>query len=363
MELRPFLSFDRSPRRGVIAMLMAGSLLAVGGSVPALEQGATPPPFLHETGLYSDEGLEIDAAHIAFSPQYPLWTDGASKRRWISLPAGAAIDASDPDSWVFPVGTKLWKEFAFDGRRIETRFMERLASGKWLYATYVWDEVGTKAILAPIDGVARAFEDGRRSYTIPSVSDCTACHGSRPEAVLGFTALQLSDARDRNALHAEAPSSEATSLTDLVANGSVTGLRDNFDTAQRIAASSETERAAIGYIVGNCGFCHNARGPLASIGLYLDHDGISAAAPAIQTALGQPATRPFAALPKGALRIAPGEPENSVLFQRLAGTNPYTRMPPLGTSIVDEEAVDIIERWITETSSPRAETSRSNPGD
>ena len=45
---------------------------------------------------------EIDPRNLAFAPQYPLWTDGAAKRRWISLPPGTAIDASDPENWVFP---------------------------------------------------------------------------------------------------------------------------------------------------------------------------------------------------------------------------------------------------------------------
>ena len=34
-----------------------------------------------------------------YSPQYPLWSDGATKRRWVLLPPGQTIDASDPDVW------------------------------------------------------------------------------------------------------------------------------------------------------------------------------------------------------------------------------------------------------------------------
>ncbi len=62
--------------------------------------------------------------------------DGAGKRRWIALPPGTAIDGSDPDGWIFPVGTRLWKEFAFD-RRVETRYLERTSEG-WRFATYLW---------------------------------------------------------------------------------------------------------------------------------------------------------------------------------------------------------------------------------
>ena len=101
------------------------------------------PQDLRETGLYADaETLQIDPKHLAFSPQYPLWTDGAAKRRWISLPPDSAIDASDPDAWIFPVGTRLWKEFSFNGRRVETRYMERRPDGQWLYAAYAWSADG-----------------------------------------------------------------------------------------------------------------------------------------------------------------------------------------------------------------------------
>jgi hypothetical protein len=53
-----------------------------------------------------------------FSPQYPLWADGATKLRWVSLPKGGTIDAKDPDAWRFPVGTRFWKQFSFGDRRV-----------------------------------------------------------------------------------------------------------------------------------------------------------------------------------------------------------------------------------------------------
>src|SRR5688572_24156197 len=87
-----------------------------------------------------DTGID-DPRNLAFSPQYPLWSDGAHKRRWIQLPPGTAIDATRPDAWVFPPGTRLWKEFALE-RPIETRLIEQLADGSWRYATYVWNEEG-----------------------------------------------------------------------------------------------------------------------------------------------------------------------------------------------------------------------------
>src|SRR5688572_2153016 len=92
------------------------------------------------------------AETIAFAPQYPLWSDGTSKRRWLELPPGTAIDAAKPDAWEFPRGTKLWKEFSYT-QRIETRTLERLAGGTWRFETYVWNAEGTEAVPAPEDGI------------------------------------------------------------------------------------------------------------------------------------------------------------------------------------------------------------------
>ena len=52
------------------------------------------------------------ASDVEFVPKYTLWTDGAVKTRWISLPdcvdlEPAQIDSADMDGWLMPIGTKL----------------------------------------------------------------------------------------------------------------------------------------------------------------------------------------------------------------------------------------------------------------
>ncbi len=55
------------------------------------------PALLSGTGLYrSGSTSEVAPQNWPYSPQYPLWSDGALKRRWISLPLGTTIDASNP---------------------------------------------------------------------------------------------------------------------------------------------------------------------------------------------------------------------------------------------------------------------------
>src|SRR5262249_22313719 len=116
------------------------------------------PQRLSETGLYLPGTLTVDSRNRPFSPQYPLWTDGAHKSRWVRLPQGARIDARNIDKWVFPVGTRFWKEFAFNGRKVETRMLWRSSADAWSYAAYAWNDAQTDATLAPPEGVRDVAE-------------------------------------------------------------------------------------------------------------------------------------------------------------------------------------------------------------
>jgi hypothetical protein len=232
----------RRPLPAAAASLGAAVLAAVtlASCAPRAATFAAAPPRLCDTGLYADFAARTPAAGVlSFTPQYPLWSDGAAKSRWIALPEGAAIDACDPDHWEFPIGTRLWKEFRF-GRAVETRFMQRRADGSWLYATYQWNAGGTDATLAPAAGVVAvcATSDGR-SHDLPAVSDCRLCHEGTRTPVLGFSALQLSSDRDLLAPHGEPPRAGDVDLPALLARGLVRGMPARWrSTAPRIEARS-----------------------------------------------------------------------------------------------------------------------------
>jgi hypothetical protein len=300
------------------------------------------PASLRATGLYADWASKtIAPANRPFSPQYPLWTDGARKQRWIYLPPGAVIDATDADAWQFPVGTKLWKEFSF-GRRTETRYMERAAHG-WIYATYVWNADETDATLAPPRGTLATAEvaTGMR-HAIPSEGDCRACHANGASPVLGFSALQLSSDRDPNAPHAEVPDAGSLALRELIANRTLRGF--SLASAPRIAARTPDERAALGYLHGNCGGCHRADGPLASLGMVLAQSVVRPSA-VLATTSEHPSQFTTAT---AHARIVPGAPAQSVLVARLGSRVPATQMPPLGSQLVDDVAVELVTRWIAQ---------------
>lgn len=306
------------------------------------------PDRLSETGLFAaGSPAEIDPRNLPFVPQYPLWTDGATKRRWIRLPEGAAIDARDPDAWQLPAGTRLWKEFSF-GRRVETRYMERLQDGTWRFATYLWSEDGRDAHLVTSPRALQVATGSGTPHEVPSESDCRACHEGRRSPVLGFGALQLSPDRDPNAAHREALLAGSVDLPALAARGLLSGLPERLlREPPRVRASGARARAALGYLFGNCSGCHNAEGPLASLGLDFDQRVAADAAPrALQSALGRPSQF---AIPGAAetLRIAPGRPEASALAFRMGSRLPASQMPPLGTRRVDDEALALVRDWIT----------------
>jgi hypothetical protein len=320
----------------------------------AAESAAAPlPQSLRDAGLFVPGSTsEILPELLPFSPQYPLWSDGATKRRWLHLPPGTFIDAAKPDAWQFPPGTRLWKEFSLE-RRIETRLIERLADGSWRYATYVWDEDDRDAQLAPADGIRalpRADAPGGR-YTIPSDGDCRACHEAAAVPVLGFSALQLSADRDPAAPHAEPVG--ANQLQAIVELGRLRNLpAELVEQPPQIAAASPVERAALGYLHGNCGHCHSAPGSsdaAVPVPVQLAQsvaDPIASAQSVLRSLLDARSRFRLAGADERTRVVAPGSAAQSVLPTRMRSRDPRVQMPPLGTAVSDHEALALIERWI-----------------
>ena len=115
-----------------------------------------------------------------------------------------------------------------------------------------------------------------------------------------------------------------------------------------ISAASAIERAALGYLHGNCGHCHNEQGPLANIGLFLRQPA-GAAGRAIASTVNHPVRKPLPGQSEATLRIEPRHPDRSALMQRIASRSPALQMPPLGTELADRQAVDLLRRWIEQS--------------
>jgi hypothetical protein len=150
----------------VVGILTAPAAFAPGAtSLPV-------PALLSQPGLYADIATQTVAEdHLPYAPQYPLWSDGATKRRWIYLPPGTAIDASDPDHWIFPIGTHLFKEFSL-GTRVESR--DPLCFDEWDEA---YLQILASQIAMGIDRLQADEEDAPAALeALPAVPSRTSPH-------------------------------------------------------------------------------------------------------------------------------------------------------------------------------------------
>jgi mono/diheme cytochrome c family protein len=349
-------------KRRIATTALAAVLVAVAVSQQvsraALAAALDPemlPQHLTETGLYAAEDRAGVASGVRqFLPQYPLWSDGLTKRRYVFLPKGTSIDATSELAWDFPVGTKFWKEFSLNGRRIETRMSWKSSPTRWQMGSYVWNDEGTDAVLAPPDGVSSVVEiaPGRR-HSIPSRSDCSACHGSQRMGPLGFNALQLSNDRDPNAIHGEALPPGMLTLADLINEGVLSPAPSGFIAKPpRIRTSNPATRSVLGYLATNCMMCHNGGGDGTPLGPSLAmREMLEDADSAARSLLDRPsAWQVPGALDGHSVVVQPGSPDLSALFVRLRSRAPSSQMPPLGTVLRDQQAVDTIGRWISNVS-------------
>jgi hypothetical protein len=339
--------------RGVRAGTIALTLIWVGALHAAVRSGSQEPcapALLRETGLYEASRPGAIARGVRqFSPQYPLWTDGATKARWIYLPPGTSIDTTIPGDWVFPVGTRFWKEFSFNGRKVETRFIWRASADQWIFASYAWNEEQTDAVLAPADGIPGAADlaPGRR-HNIPGTSDCRACHGTTRPGPLGFNALQLSTDRDPNAIHGEPLAPGMMTLATLSDEGRLSPSRPEFVTnPPRIQAGSPTTRAVLGYFASNCGTCHNRSGDTTFTGPSLKHSDLANGDDVTSRLLAYATEWQVPGQPEGASRMLNAAvPDASAMLVRMRSRRPSSQMPPLGTVLRDDAAIAVIEKWL-----------------
>ncbi len=136
---------------------------------------------------------------IPYAVNSPLWSDGASKTRWIAVPNDGApygpneqISFSPLNEWVFPAGTVFIKHFELtvdegtgEKKRLETRLLVRDSGGAVYGVTYKWNPDNSDAVLLP-DGLdeditIKTASGGSRiqRWSYPSRSECLQCHNDQ----------------------------------------------------------------------------------------------------------------------------------------------------------------------------------------
>lgn len=293
------------------------------------------------SGLYVDWAAKAIATGVRqYDPGLHLWSDGASKTRWIYLPPGTQIDSSNMDQWTFPNGTKIWKEFDLDSARVETRLLWKRANGTWYLTTYRWS---ADESTAP-ELTTGEMNVGGSTYQIPAQSDCSACHAGRWDMVLGFDAIALS-------------TTAATGVT------MATLKADNLLTAPpatplTIPGDAETA-AALGYLHVNCGSpCHNSDGGQAgSSGLLMRLNaaalGSVAATDTWTTGMGVNSSFTIPGVTNAEV-FAPCDPSSSAAYYRMSvrdgvdGIGTQQQMPPIITHEPDTAGLATIAAWLND---------------
>jgi uncharacterized repeat protein (TIGR03806 family) len=281
---------------------------------------------------------------VLYTLNSPLFSDYASKLRFVKLPVGQSV-SYNPDSVLqFPVGTAIVKTFYYPidernpkkGRRLmETRVLLHEAKG-WVALPYIWNKEQTDAVLEVaggsdqvswIDGAGKkqSFE-----YQVPNMNQCKGCHERSGEMTpIGPSVRQLNDGHQ---------------LQNWSTTGLLKGLpKDHIPALVNYSdASASLDDRVKAYLDINCAHCHNPTGPARSSGLYLTWDSKD------RTAYGFFKAPVAAGRGSGNLSfdIVPGKPEQSILHYRMASRDPGVMMPELGRQLTHHEGVELVRSWI-----------------
>jgi uncharacterized repeat protein (TIGR03806 family) len=284
---------------------------------------------------------------IPYDLNTALFTDYATKRRFVWMPPGQPATYKSDDTFEFPKGTILSKTFSYPDplgkqRLIETRLLVNAASG-WVALPYVWNRAQTDATLdVNADPVDVAWAGGNVHYLIPNSNQCKECHDqSKTTGPIGPKARHL----NRDFDYAEGRVNQLAYWT------SIGYLRGVPADAPRQAvwndpATGSIEARARAYLEVNCAHCHSPNGSASNTGLYLTD---------LQT---DPMRMGFCKTPVSAGKASAGmlfdavagHPELSILAHRIASDEPKIMMPEIGRTLVHKEGVELIRQWLSSLS-------------
>jgi uncharacterized repeat protein (TIGR03806 family) len=344
-------AFGTDPRNGDVLIAQFNS-----GRIGRLDYSGTSsapplPPTLADTGAFTDlTSLTPNAGIVPYDINVPFWSDNALKTRWFSAPdTNLTITFNPSGNWSFPTGSVWIKHFELEltngvpgsRKRLETRFIVRNTNGVY-GLTYRWDST-TNASLVTEAGLDEAFtinEGGNlrtQVWHYPGRAECLACHTPQGGWALGFNTAQLN--RDFDYSGALTNQLEALSSAGYF-NNPITNRHLLRSLAPATNNAVSLEYRVRSYLAANCVQCHQPSGPA---GLALWDARITTPGPhagiingPLNNDFGNPNNRV----------IVPGSPANSILLQRVANLG-AAHMPPLATSVINTQAVQLLGDWIT----------------
>jgi len=342
----------------VCVLASAGLLTGLVNAALAVDDtavtSAKPPKLLSDFGFFEDAPQQVPASGVLpFAPASALFSDHARKLRFVYVPPGKQIAFEPDEAFRFPVGSALIKTFAFPAnphepagalRLVETRVLLRQESG-WNAWAYVWRQDQSDAELnivgakVPMEIRTPQGELISFTYSVPNKNQCKGCHDVGGELTpIGPKARNL----NHDHPYADGPHNQLANWAEM---GILAGLPDLSEIDRVPDWRDETaslDARARAWLDINCAHCHRADGPASNSGLFL---GWNENEP-VKLGINK---RPVAA-GRGAgsnkFDIVPGSPSESILYTRMASTEPGVMMPELGRALADLEAMALISAWI-----------------
>ena len=311
----------------------------------------TFPTTLSATGLFADlSDLSPSPGLVPYQVNLAFWSDHAIKSRWFVVPNGTSqFTWSKENPWTLPTGTIWVKHFDMElqrgvpgsKKRIETRLLVKNAGGAY-GVSYRWNDAGTEATLVEDGGVnfPLAITEGGtpvpQTWRIPSRAECMVCHTPQAGHALSFNTRQLNLAGSMNGFG-------GNQLSTLISQGFFSNNPGSPNLLPRHVGPAESaysiEARVRSYLAVNCAYCHKSGGTAPA-----SWDG-RAELTLTQTTLVNGSATNIGSLPLGKL-VVPNSTANSILLHRAAATAGFTRMPPLGSNVIDTANVTLLTNWI-----------------
>jgi uncharacterized repeat protein (TIGR03806 family) len=302
--------------------------------VAASAEPDTFPDRLSRTGCVDPSDPRSPAPGlIPYGVNSPLWSDGADKVRFMALADGTTIDVGDDGHFELPIGTVLMKTFRVGGKPVETRLLMRHDDGAWAGYSYEWLDDQSDALLLSSSKEKRL---GGQTWHYPSRGQCLLCHNAAAGHSLGLELGQLDG--DFVYVATKRVSNQLETLDHIGMFSARLGPRAvvAYPDPQGTAPIDQRARA---YLHANCSICHRPDG----LGI-VDMDlRISRSLAETHTCNVEPTEGDLGVA--GARRLVPGVPERSMLSIRPHAAA-VGRMPPLATSVIDDDGVAVIDDWI-----------------